>query len=117
MNASQRRAQAAGYSAVFVANIFALRSTDPRGLYSHPDPVGPDNDAAIIELAGQADLVVCGWGNHGVLNERSRHVLALLRSTGVTPHCLRMTGAGQPGHPLYIGYDVQPSPMPNVEPR
>lgn len=56
----QSRALAAGYSAVFVAAIFARRSTDPRGLYSHPVPAGTDNEAVIIKPAGQTDLVVCG---------------------------------------------------------
>lgn len=107
----QRRAESGGYGAVWVANIFALRSTDPAKLYRHDDPVGPDNDRHIIALADEADLVVCGWGAHGALQDRGSHVLRLLHDRNTEPHCLRMTGAGQPGHPLYIGYDVEPKPI------
>jgi hypothetical protein len=107
----QRRAMAAGYGCLFVANIFALRSTDPAGLRAVDDPVGPKNDVAILALAHASDQVICGWGNHGRLHGRGRQVLAMLREHGIEPHCLRVTGAGEPGHPLYIGYDVQPVPM------
>ena len=36
-----------GFAAMSVVNLYALRSTDPRGLWDTSDPVGPDNDEAI----------------------------------------------------------------------
>ncbi|MGF6870951.1 DUF1643 domain-containing protein [Paraburkholderia sp. MM5477-R1] len=36
---------------ISVANLYALRSTDPAGLWVHPDPVGPDNDAHLCQIA------------------------------------------------------------------
>ncbi len=49
-----------GFSAMDVSNIFALRSTDPKGLKLVDDPIGDQNDAAIVRLAKRADLVVVG---------------------------------------------------------
>lgn len=114
----QRRTQTMSngrYGGYYVCNIFALRSTDPTALYAAADPVGPGNDAAIIERAREAELVICGWGNHGQLNGRGRQVLSMLRGYGIETRCLRVTGAGEPGHPLYIGYSVQPRPLPEFD--
>ena len=107
----QRRAQLMGYGGLVVCNIFAYRSTDPDALYALNDPVGPDNDAAIIEQASQAGLVVCGWGKHGALHGRGTAVLNLLRQAGITPYALRINGDGSPQHPLYVGYAQQPVRM------
>lgn len=98
------------YGGYYVCNIFALRSTDPGALYEAEDPVGPDNDAAILRRACEVDRVVCAWGNHGLLHSRGQAVLSMLEDAGVQPECLRVTGKSQPEHPLYISYSVQPKP-------
>ena len=100
-----------GFGGLHVANIFAWRSTDPNALYSINDPVGPDNDAAIIEAAKKAGIVICGWGTHGNLHGRGDAVLSLLHANEVQPHALVINQDGTPGHPLYVGYNVQPSPV------
>lgn len=106
----ERRARAMGYGGLRVANIFALRSTDPQALYGHADPVGQQNDSAILESVSGAGIVVCAWGGHGNLNGRGDAVLHLLRAAGIEPHFLKLNGDGTPRHPLYVGYDVTPKP-------
>lgn len=102
-------AQRWGFGALVTTNIFAFRSTDPKVLRTAPDPIGPANDEAIIDAARSADLVVAAWGNHGVLLDRGRQVTELLRSASVDLQILRMTGAGHPGHPLYLDGSASPS--------
>lgn len=104
----ERRARAMGFGGLRVANIFALRSTDPQALYAHADPIGPGNDASIRIAVEGCGIVICAWGGHGNLNERGKHVLNLIRETGAIPHCLHINKDGTPKHPLYVGYDVQP---------
>lgn len=104
----ERRARSMGFGGLRVANIFALRSTDPAALYQNPDPVGPGNDESIIESVAGSGIVICAWGGHGNLNNRGASVLALLRRAGVTPHYLTLNRDGTPKHPLYVGYDVKP---------
>ncbi|MEI9428700.1 DUF1643 domain-containing protein [Mesorhizobium sp. Cs1299R1N3] len=104
-----------GYGGLVLGNIFALRSTDPKGLYSHADPVGPDNDAALGSIAKEADRIVCGWGTHGVFQNRSEAVLRIIREAGAEPLALKLTAAGHPGHPLYLRQDLLPLPMPATE--
>jgi len=98
-----------GYGALIVTNVFALRSTDPAGLKRAEDPVGPGNDAAIVRAAKEAAIVVCAWGNHGALADRSSRVRALLDKSQVPLHCLRLNASGEPAHPLYLPRSLTPS--------
>ncbi|MDO9638989.1 MAG: DUF1643 domain-containing protein [Pseudotabrizicola sp.] len=106
----ERRARALGFGAFRVVNIFAFRATDPRVMRAAADPVGPGNDVAILSsvLDWRPDRVVCAWGGHGVYLGRGEAVAGLLRGTGVPLWHLGLTAAGQPKHPLYIGYAEQP---------
>ena len=106
----ERRARALGFGAFAVANIFAYRATDPRVMRGVADPVGPGNDAAIVDLAGAAGMVVCAWGTHGAHLGRGAAVEALLRRQGRDLFHLGLTLAGAPKHPLYIGYAAPPVP-------
>ena len=104
----ERRARALGFGGFAVANIFAFRATDPRVMRAASDPVGPANDATILDLAAKADRIVCAWGSHGAHLDRGAKVEALLRVTRNDLYHLGLTKAGQPRHPLYIGYAQQP---------
>lgn len=95
-----------GYGGLLIGNIFAFRSTDPKGLYATPDPVGPDNDFWLDKIARQADRVVCGWGVHGAHMGRGERVLWWLRR--YKPMALKITAEGHPGHPLYLRADLEP---------
>lgn len=105
----ERRARALGFGGFGVANIFAFRATDPRVMRAAADPIGPDNDAAIVEMAAEADRIICAWGTHGAHLGRGAAVETLLRGTGKALYHLGLTKAGGPKHPLYIGYDTQPA--------
>ncbi|MGB0903605.1 MAG: DUF1643 domain-containing protein, partial [Mangrovicoccus sp.] len=70
----ERRARALGFGGFRVANIFAWRDTDPKKMRAAADPVGPENDAAIMAGCGWADQVICAWGAHGDHLDRGRAV-------------------------------------------
>ena len=102
-------ARAWGYGSLSVVNLFALRATDPKALYRHADPVGPDNDAVIAAAARVADVVVAAWGAHGTHRDRGDAVARLIAEVaGRAVHRLSLTGDGQPGHPLYLKADLRP---------
>lgn len=106
----QRRAMAMGYGGLQVVNIFSLVSTDPAALYSTPDPIGPENDAAILDAVKGAGMVLCAWGTHGDHEGRAKAVVDLLRDAGVTPYCLGQNADGSPKHPLYLRNSAIPLP-------
>jgi hypothetical protein len=92
-----------GFGGIVVVNIFAWRSTDPRMLPLVKEPVGPENDAAILRAVAGAGLVVCAWGNHGQLHGRGCIVEEALRKAGAKLHRLVINKTtGEPGHPLYL---------------
>jgi hypothetical protein len=99
-----------GYGALVVTNVFAWRATDPAAMKAATDPVGPENDSAILRAARETALVVCAWGNHGAHLERSARVVALLKRRGVPLHALRLNASGEPAHPLYLGGNLRPLP-------
>ena len=99
-----------GYREYTVVNLYALRTTDPAGLWrvGCSKAVGEHNDAAIKWAAANANLIVCAWGNHGQRHGRGDAVLSQLPRR---PHCLRMTRSGQPASPLRLPKDLDPTPM------
>jgi len=95
-----------GFGGLDVVNEYGLRSTDPRNLWTHPDPIGPENDAWILRVANDPEvkLFICAWGRHGERNGRDRAVLKLL--FGVP---LYMIGqSSYPRHPLYLRKNLGP---------
>jgi len=91
------------FGGLAMANLFALRATDPAALKRHGDPVGPDNDRSIQDLIAASECVVVAWGNKGQLMGRDRAVLAML---DIPIYCLGRTKQGHPRHPLYVKRDV-----------
>ncbi len=89
-----------GAGGVVVVNLFALRSTDPRALLRHPDPVGPVNDAFVRQAVSGARTVIAAWGAGGVQHDRAEAVTGMLGRTAT----------GQPRHPLCLpkNADLEP---------
>ncbi len=90
-----------------VVNLFAYRATHPAGLQQVDNPVGDDNDGALLKAAARAAMLLVAWGNWGTLYGRDRTVLTLLAATRPL-YCLSINHSGQPRHPLYLRADTQP---------
>lgn len=59
-----------GYGALCMTNLFAFRATDPDVMKSADDPVGPENDQHLQDLANGASVVIAAWGVHGTFGGR-----------------------------------------------
>lgn len=87
-----------GFGTLLLANLFALRSTNPMELYNHHDPVGVQNDIVLRLLRGSAKEVVFAWGARGGFMERDQ----IVRKIYPEASCFGVTKDGHPRHPLYI---------------
>lgn len=97
-----------GYGGFVMANLFAFRATDPLDMKACFEPVGPQNDSFLLELAFACKLVLAAWGTHGGWLGRDEEVVELLTSSGVNLSCLKLTKEGHPWHPLYVKGGTRP---------
>lgn len=90
-----------------MVNLFAFRATIPADMMSAQDPVGPDNDKWLVEIAKTAGAVVAAWGNDGSYLGRSKVV------KGMIPNlcALKINKSGEPAHPLYLKGSLVPVPL------
>lgn len=105
-----------GYGALCVTNIFALRATDPEVMKAHAEPIGTSNIVVINQVAREADLVICAWGNHGMHLNRGEQVRRLLTKDGLSNklHYLQLNhSSGEPAHPLYLKANLIPISLYN----
>jgi len=95
-----------GYGGLVVGNLFALCSSDPfKVLTAQKKAMGnPENDEVLAEMAKATTFTLVGWGRLGEYQRRHEAVLAILG----TVHCLKVTKNGQPQHPLYLPYYLEP---------
>jgi len=104
----ERRARSMGFGGLRVVNLFAFRATNPKVMLAHSDPIGPENDHYIDDACRDAGMIVAAWGNHGTALQRGPRIMLMAMEKGYTLHALRVSKTGQPYHPLYVPYDVQP---------
>lgn len=106
-----------GYDGLRMTNLFAFRSTDPRGLpASWHQAVGPENDHLLRRTAEDSALVLAAWGVHGRLHNRGSQVLGMLWNKGINVQAFGFTKDGFPKHPLYLAATTEPVPWVEAMP-
>lgn len=93
-----------GYGGIYMANLFGLRSTDPKVMLKSDSPVGTGNDEILKKLGQEADVIVCVWGNPGDHLNREYFIKHMFR--GYSLKCLGLTKGGHPKHPLRLRCDT-----------
>lgn len=105
------------FDGVLIANLFPLRSTDPRGLKSDDLDRWHDLNLLFIEqMAAESFRIIVGWGRHGapgrVARDYARDVLGVLRRVApLRIYCLGRNSDGTPKHPLYLRADTEAVPF------
>lgn len=92
-----------------VGNLWAYRSTEPKGLTEASDPYGPHNDKALNDVCSQASAgIVCAWGTWGRWQDAGPKMIRQLLDCGMAPSYIRLTKGGHPAHPLYLPGALMP---------
>jgi hypothetical protein len=92
-----------GCNGIVVANLYALRATNPKELWSSDDPVGGLNDMYLRNLAKEYETVVFAFGGNAKL-DRVKQVYEIFKNRYIL--CLGVTKDGMPKHPLYLKGDT-----------
>ncbi|MDK9716685.1 MAG: DUF1643 domain-containing protein [Trichlorobacter sp.] len=100
-----------GYGGQLVGNVHAYRATDKCRLLKVADPIGPENDQAILHMASRSNTVVLAYGSPPqALKNRGKEVANLLgHHLGLSYLKLAKDGI-TPVHPLYLSANLRPTP-------
>jgi hypothetical protein len=104
-----------GWRRLIKGNVFAFRATDVGELATAVDPMGPENQRYIREIAAEADIIIPCWGRRSKIPKHMRHhldeTLELLLSAGKPVMTFGYTKCGEPLHPLMLPYSTVLQPI------
>lgn len=99
-----------GGSRFIVGNVFAYRATDVRQLACVDDPYGDDIGDHVTDIIEESDILVPCWGNTSKVPLQLQGAFDVLMdallSSGKPVRHFGLTKAGDPKHPLMLGYDT-----------
>lgn len=102
-----------GFTAIDMVNVFAWRSTDPKGLsVVAPEHIGPETDDVLAETFESARRIVWAWGQH---DTRVRKLVQqrvtsdawsrlLIHHARCEQGTFGLSQSGAPRHPLMLAY-------------
>jgi len=92
-----------GFGGMYMMNLFAYVSTDPKKLVTSGEDLS-NNNRMLIETAIDAELIVFCWGCFKQAKERAKDIIELFPKG----HIIRRTKSGNPEHPLYLPGNLKP---------
>lgn len=106
-----------GYGGIYVCNIFAFRSTNPKELLNYDNPFGDENIFHTRQITDKVEKIVCAWGNEPIMKKilKVKSINSLtteLLSYAIDKlYYLEISKNGIPKHPLYLKGNLQPKKM------
>jgi hypothetical protein len=109
-----------GFGGIYVVNLFGVRATNPKYLFTAPDPVGAENkywcetawdlSKYKYEACGLAPApIIAAWGRNGSYMDMENTMLGWMDENLVKPMCLSKDGCKpRANHPLYLPKSLRP---------
>jgi hypothetical protein len=90
-----------GLSRLLVGGVFARRAGAQGDLEGAGDPIGPDNDQHVVEMAHEADMVLMGFGKpvEPWMRARGMMLARVLDDFGIEMHAMGAHLTGEPWLP------------------
>jgi hypothetical protein len=106
-----------GFGGLYVCNLFAFRSTDPKGLLEINDPFGEQNLTYIRKLANKVDTIICAWGNKPILEKilKNKTPYDILNIDILKLNYLELSKDEIPKHPLYLRKNISYTQFKNIK--
>ena len=101
------RTMRGGGGGLVIFNSDPVRETDRKTAIKRAGRCS-ENEQWVRWLASACNVVIAGWGPDAAKFGGDKVMKRAL--AGLPLMALRVNADGSPGHPLYIGYDVQPRP-------
>lgn len=95
---------------MLITNAGAVRETDSAKAVKHIDPIGRDNEFWLRLCVPACDRHIVGCGPLAKKFGGDKLYNRVFKAAGLPLFALKVTADGSPGHPLYVGYDVEPFP-------
>lgn len=96
-----------GYEAMVMANLFPLRTKDPKVMKAAgPEVFGDHNFDWLNYLVPRAHKVVAAWGRDGNHRDAGEGFMGRYGEIEGGIHCLGTNKDGTPKHPLYLSYET-----------
>lgn len=92
-----------GYGGVYMMNLFAIVSSDPKILRTNGVDLLGDNNVWLTTIGGMCRDILFAWGNFKEAEERAKEVCKMFPEA----ICLGFNKGGTPKHPLYVNADTK----------
>lgn len=92
-----------GYGGVYMMNLFAIISSDPKILIGCDNPIG-NNNYWLMNISEKCSDIVFAWGSFKEAAERAKEIISNFTKFH-QPKCIAQNKDGSPKHPLYCKSD------------
>ena len=97
-------AKSLGYGGLYSFNLFAFLPRETKQLNTIKNPIGANNNKYLQHYTAQCKIVVCAWGDEGVLDNRGERVQNMFKDL----YYFELNTSGQPQHFSTITLGTEP---------
>lgn len=99
-----------GGGGIYVTNLFAFRTKNPKIMKQSRNPIGKSNDRYLKYYSKKCQMVILAWGGEGGFKNRDKEVLKMIGQKHKI-YCIEKSLSGFPKHPVRLAGHLKPIPF------